>query len=44
MERGIVVSPGKHSVTVSRPGYRDRTADVQVEAGKTERVQLSLAR
>jgi hypothetical protein len=44
MERGIVVSPGKHTVTVSRPGYRDRTAEVQVEAGKTESVQLSLGR
>ncbi|HXM78084.1 MAG TPA: PEGA domain-containing protein [Thermoanaerobaculia bacterium] len=44
MERGIVVSPGKHTVTVSRPGYRDRTADVQVDAGKTESVKVSLSR
>jgi PEGA domain len=44
MERGIVVSPGKHTVTVSRPGYRDRTTDVQVDAGKTESVKLSLSR
>ncbi|MDQ2977596.1 MAG: PEGA domain-containing protein, partial [Acidobacteriota bacterium] len=44
MERGIVVSPGKHTVTVSRPGYRDRTSEVQVDAGKTESVKLSLSR
>jgi hypothetical protein len=44
MERGIVVSPGKHTVTVSRPGYRDRTADVQVDAGKTESLKVSLSR
>jgi hypothetical protein len=44
MEHGIVVSPGKHTVTVSRPGYRDRTTDVQVDAGHTEAVNLKLAR
>ena len=44
MERGIVVSPGKHTVTVSRPGYRDKSRDVTVDAGKTETVEISLAR
>ena len=44
MDRGIVVAPGKHTVTVSRPGYRDKTRDVTVDAGKTETVEISLAR
>ncbi|HEY6147579.1 MAG TPA: PEGA domain-containing protein [Thermoanaerobaculia bacterium] len=44
MDRGIVVAPGKHTVTVSRPGYRDKTRDVTVDAGKTEAVEISLAR
>lgn len=44
MERGIVVTPGKHTVTVSRPGYRDRSTEIEVETGKTETVKLSLAK
>jgi PEGA domain-containing protein len=44
MDRGIVVAPGKHTVTVSRPGYRDKSRDVTVDAGKTESVEVSLAR
>lgn len=44
MERGIVVSPGKHTVTVSRPGYRDKASEVVVEVGKTETVTISLGR
>ena len=44
MDAGIVVSPGKHTVTISRPGYRDRSATVQVSNGRTEKVELSLAR
>jgi PEGA domain len=44
MDRGIVVAPGKHTVTVSRPGYRDKSRDVTVDAGKTESVEISLAR
>lgn len=42
MERGIVVKPGKHTVTVSRPGYRDKTSDVDVDAGKSETVEVEL--
>jgi hypothetical protein len=44
MDRGIVVAPGKHTVTVSRPGFRDKSRDVTVEAGKTETLEISLAR
>jgi len=44
MDRGIVVSPGKHTVTISRPGFRDRTTEIEVGSGKTETVKLSLAK
>ncbi len=44
MSAGIVVSPGKHTVTISRPGYKDRSASVQVSNGRTETVDLSLTR
>lgn len=44
MERGIVVSPGKHTVTISRPGYRDRSTEIDVASGKTETVKVSLSK
>ena len=44
MDRGIVVSPGKHTVTVSRPGFKDRTTEVTVDPGKTEKIEVSLSR
>ena len=44
LSSGLAVSPGKHKVTVSRPGYRDQTVDVEVGAGETESVELSLER
>jgi hypothetical protein len=42
LERGVSVSPGKHTVTVSRPGFRDKTSDVTVEQGKTQTLEISL--
>jgi PEGA domain len=42
LERGVSVSPGKHTVTVSRPGFRDKTSDITVEPGKTETLEISL--
>lgn len=44
MDAGIVVSPGKHTVTISRPGYKDRSANVSVSNGRTENVDMSLTR
>jgi hypothetical protein len=44
MDRGIVVAPGKHTITVSRPGYRDMSREVTVDATKTVTVEMSLAR
>ena len=42
LERGVSVSPGKHTVTVSRPGFRDKTSDITVEPGKTGTLEISL--
>lgn len=39
---GISVSAGRHSVVVSRPGFRDRRVEVNVSRGETERVEISL--
>lgn len=39
---GISISAGRHTVVVSRPGYRDRRVEVDVSRGETERVEISL--
>lgn len=44
LDRGVAVSPGKHTVTVSRPGFKDRSTNVEVSAGGTEKVEISLSR
>jgi hypothetical protein len=44
LPQGISVTPGKHTVTVSRPGYKDRTVEITVVAGETEEVDVELAR
>jgi hypothetical protein len=44
LERGVSVSAGKHTVTVSRPGFRDKTTDITVEQGRTETLEISLNR
>lgn len=41
---GISVSAGRHTVVVSRPGYRDRRVEVDVSRGETERVEINLER
>ena len=44
LERGVSVAPGRHTVTVSRPGFRDKSVEVTVEAGRTEKLEVSLGR
>ena len=39
---GLPVSAGRHTVTVSRPGYRDRQVEVNLSRGETERVEINL--
>jgi hypothetical protein len=41
---GVSVRPGKHRVTVTRPGMKDRSVDVDVDAGKSESVEVELER
>ena len=43
LERGIPLAPGKHTVTVSRPGYQDKKIDVSVSPGETREVEITLA-
>lgn len=42
--RGLPVPPGKHSVTVVRPGYKAQTLEVQVVPGETLPVEVELER
>jgi hypothetical protein len=44
LERGLAVSPGKHAVTVSRPGLRDGAGEVNVAEGETAKLEISLTR
>ena len=41
-DQAVPLSAGKHSVTVSRPGYKDKTVEVDVLAGEVKRVDVSL--
>ncbi|MEP6471410.1 MAG: PEGA domain-containing protein, partial [Acidobacteriota bacterium] len=41
-EPGIAVPPGRHTVVVSRPGYRDKRIPVDVSRGDTEKVEVQL--
>jgi hypothetical protein len=44
LERGVAVSPGKHTVTASRPGFKDRSVEVEVAAGESHPLELKLER
>jgi hypothetical protein len=41
---GFAVSPGKHTLVISRPGYRDRRVQLDIARGKTERLDVRLER
>lgn len=41
---GIAVTAGRHTIVVSRPGYRDRRVEVDLSRGETERVEINLER
>jgi hypothetical protein len=42
VERGIPLAAGKHTVMVSRPGLKDRTVEVEVTAGESKEIEISL--
>ena len=44
LDRGLAIPPGKHTVTVSRPGFKDRSVDIEVKSGGSEKVEVSLGR
>jgi PEGA domain-containing protein len=44
LDRGVPLTPGKHTVTVSRPGFKDKTLEVTVEAGQTQTLEVRLGR
>jgi hypothetical protein len=44
LERGVSITAGKHTVTVSRPGFRDKTSEITVEQGRTATLEISLSR
>ncbi len=44
LERGLAVSPGRHTVTVTRPGMRDGTGEVNVGEGDTAKLEISLSK
>ena len=39
---GVPLAPGKHTITVARPGYRDKTVEIEVAPGESKQVELSL--
>jgi hypothetical protein len=41
---GLAVAPGRHTLVVSRPGYRERRIELDVSRGETEKVEITLER
>jgi hypothetical protein len=41
---GLAVAPGRHTLVVSRPGYRERRIELNVSRGETENVEITLER
>jgi hypothetical protein len=44
LEHGVSISPGRHTVTVLRPGFREKTSEIEVRDGETGKLEISLAR
>lgn len=43
-DSGIAVAPGRHTLVVSRRGYRERRVEVDLSRGETENVEITLDR
>jgi hypothetical protein len=41
---GLAVAPGRHTIVVTRPGYRERRIEVDVSRGETENIEITLER
>lgn len=44
LDQGLAATAGKHKITVSRPGFKEQTVDVDVQGGKTAKADISLER
>jgi hypothetical protein len=42
VERGVPLAPGKHTVMVSRPGFKDQRVEIEVSAGESKKIDVSL--
>jgi hypothetical protein len=42
LQNGLLLAPGKHTVTASRPGFKDQSVEIEVESGGTQKVEISL--
>jgi hypothetical protein len=41
---GVPLTPGRHTITVSRPGFKSRTVEINVARGEAKKVDVSLDR
>ena len=41
-DRGVPLTPGKHTISVLRPGSKDRTEVIDVAEGETKRLEITL--
>jgi hypothetical protein len=41
-DEGLSVEPGAHTITVTRPGFKPQTVNVEVSSGESKEVKLSL--
>jgi hypothetical protein len=39
---GVPLTPGRHTITVSRPGFKSRTVEIEVARGEAKKVDVSL--
>jgi hypothetical protein len=39
---GVALTPGRHTISVLRPGSRDRTEEIEVGQGETKKLEISL--
>ena len=44
LSRGLQIAPGPHRIVVSRPGFGTESTQVEVTAGQTENVEISLSK
>jgi hypothetical protein len=42
IDGGVPLTPGRHTITVSRPGFKSRTVEIDVARGEAKKVDVSL--